>query len=218
MRDNHDNNFHWGSVAPEFRPASAISGQTFSTHEWTDVMPPGLMDSTNAWAQQFGCIAPTPGCPAGRPHPVASVNQVWSTAGNTSALFPGVRDNEGTSSCMGARAHGHVHTGWHSSAPPASTNPYLAYSGDEAMWPHSLGMAGSEGVCASTAHQMFGERVDFHAAAAGEQSFGRTSSSSTSETGGAESGSDGQGERTTGRFHWWANPASPDYTGDMPNG
>lgn len=223
LHDTHVNNNHdWASLAPEMCSATATPSQAFPTHEWTDVMPPGLVNANNSSVQHppYSSIqhprhmAPAPGFPAAGPNPMAGVHPVWATAGSTPAMAPG----GGAFAHMGARpAAGHPHNGWHAWAHHAATNPSLAQHGAGAAWQHSSrpAVAASERTPAPNAEELLGEEVIYRAA---EQDIRGTSSSSASDASGPEGDNDGAAERNTAGCRWWVGAASSNYTGDALDG
>lgn len=220
LQDAHVNNNHWASLAPEMRSATAVPDRNFPKHEWSDMMPPGRVDTNNFSAEQLQYMAHASGVSAAGPHPMACANPPRFMVGHTSAMPPAGPPADGASAYMGALASGHNHDGWDAPAAAAANNASFAYHGAGAMWPHSSGQtaAGSERMIASTSQQNFGEKAVHGAPVSAEQYHCRTSSSPTSEAGGVESVTEGSAERTAGNFHWWADPASSDYMGDMYNG
>lgn len=177
-RENED----WASLSSESHFATATPGQTFPTHEWTDVMPPGLGERTYSPYQQFqhAAHAQAPGYPAAGPYPMASISQAWSMGGQSPATAPGLHG--GTSVYTGAHADGHVHNGWHFSASLAATNMSLAHDGAGTVGPHCVraGAASSDGVRVSTAQEVFCEKAVYNTAVGGERDLRGTSGSSTS--------------------------------------
>lgn len=219
LHDTRENNSHWASLAPDIHSATSILDPTFPTHEWTDVMPPGLGGTRRASAQLLQYMASAAGVPPVGPHPMAYANPAWTMAGDAPAAAAGGRAHEGASGHMGAHTDGHAHSGWHSPALPPDTNASLSYHGAGASWSYSSrAAASSQRMTASTAQQMFGEKLVHKTTAGGQQEFGRTSSSSASEAGGADSGNDGAADRIADHFHWWVDAPSSGYPGDMPNG
>ncbi|CAM9553223.1 unnamed protein product, partial [Scytosiphon promiscuus] len=107
LHDTRENNIHWTSLAPELHSATAIADETFPTQQWTDLMPPGLVDTSDFSAHPCQYVAVTPNFPAAAPHFAARVNPAWSTAGHTPimSLDGGVTD--GAPAFMGPRRGDH---------------------------------------------------------------------------------------------------------------
>ncbi|CAM9553176.1 unnamed protein product [Scytosiphon promiscuus] len=216
LHDTQENNHHWASLAPEIHSSTAVPSQLFPTHEWTDVMPPGLVDAKSIAAHRSPQLVPPPAFPSAGPHPSSYVNQAWWMAGRTQAMPPDDWVYDGGYAPPGARGGGHPHHGWYSSAPAAAANAPTAYYGATAMWRQSSSMsaAGSDQMTASSARQAFGEKVVHSSDGSGEREFRGMSGSSTSDTSGAEGGYDGSAERTADRFRWWVDAASSHNTQD----
>lgn len=166
LHDTHHNNNHWASLAPDIHSATMIPSQTFPTQTWTDVMPPGLVDTNGYAAQQLQHTAHAPGYPATGSPPMAGVNTVWSTAGYTPGMPPAGGVHGGTCAYVGALPENYAHNGWNSSAEATMTNAASADQAAGGMWPHS---SSATHVTASAAHQIFGEKRVHHAPEGGER-------------------------------------------------
>lgn len=190
LHDTYENNNHWASLAPEYHSSTAILGQAFPTHKWTDVMLPFPADASTVSAQHSHYMPPAPGFHSVGPLSVAGMRPVSPTTGQTPAVPPGRGEYDGTSVRMDTRTHGYAQNSWHSASSSETTNASWVSHGAGAIWPlfPSFATANSTEMTASTAQRVLGEKAVHHMTGGGAWNSPRTGEKSTSEMGGADGG------------------------------